>query len=871
MVSNFLIARLTATSSFTRYNTTHIQLASLLQHKHTASLFFFNSFTSPTSSDSESDGNHLKGDTFTVSYLINSCGVSPNLARKLSNRVNLKTPDGPNAVIDLLNNYGFSKTHLAKLVERHPSVLVAKAENTLLPKLKFFHSIGISNGDMPKILIANHTILLRSLEKFLVPRYEILRCVVRDDGEVVRALKNTPFGFTCGDIMNDLVPNIEVLRQSGVPQASISYLMIHSGTVAYWKHSKFVEAVKTAKEIGFNPLRTNFIVAVEMLVTMSKAVWESRFEIYERWGWDREMALRAFRKFPSFMKLTEKSFTKKMSFLVKDMGWPSEDIADYPQVVAYHLEKRIVPRFSVIKILKSKGLIGNNVHFSSIICITEENFLEKFVVNFQKDLPLLPDVYNSLINEQNLMSMALSMSCRQPWIEHVGEKKLKHNGGSCYFRDASMTIEVDPSKLTASLTHHRSTQIQLGFLLQPKSNGTHRSTLIFFNSFTSGTSSYSESDGNHHKGDTFTVSYLVNSCGVSPELAKKLSNRVNLKTPDGPNAVLDLLNNYGFSKTHLAKLVEKHPTVLFANAENTLFPKLKFLRSIGISNTDMPKILIASHHILFRSLEKCLIPRYEILRSVLRDDLEVVRALKNAPFGFTYGDMVNHLVPNIEVLRQCGVPQASISYLMIHSGTLAFRKHSKFVEAVNTAKEIGFNPLRTNFIVAVEMLVTKSKAVWESRFEIYERWGWNRKMALRAFRKFPSVVKLSEETFTKKMSFLVKDMGWPSKDIAEYPLVVGYNLEKRIIPRFLVIKMLKSKGLLENNVHFSSIICVTEENFLEKFVVNFQKDLPLLPDVYRVFEELNSLLLSLIGNLGADPDMEVRAFEIIRIVLGLLS
>ncbi|CAJ1964354.1 unnamed protein product [Sphenostylis stenocarpa] len=349
------------------------------------------------------DENHPKGDTFTVPYLINSSGISPTLARELSNKVNLKTPDGPDAVMGVLNNYGFSKIQVAKLVEKHPLVLVAKAENTLLPKLEFLRSIGVSNTDMPKILIANYTILLRSLEKFLIPRFEILRCVLRGDGEVVRALKNTPFGFTCGDTVNDLVPNIELLKQCGVPQASVSYLMMHAGVLAYWEHSKFVETVNTAKEFGFNPLRLNFIVGIEMLLTKSKATWESRFEIYERWGWDREIALQAFRKFPGVVKLSEETFTKKMSFLVKEMGYSSKGIAEYPLVLVYNLEKRIIPRFSVIKILKSKGLVEKNVQFSLIVCITEEIFLERFAVNFQKVLPQLAHVYNSFIDKQTVI------------------------------------------------------------------------------------------------------------------------------------------------------------------------------------------------------------------------------------------------------------------------------------------------------------------------------------------------------------------------------------------------------------------------------------------------------------------------------------
>ncbi|XP_027343941.1 transcription termination factor MTERF2, chloroplastic-like [Abrus precatorius] len=407
MVSNFLITRFTATaSSFTHYNInkgTLLPLSCLLHHKHNAFLLFLNSFASSTSSDSESDQHYRKGDTFTVSYLVNSCGVSTELATKLSKKVHLKNSYGPNAVLDLFKTYGFSETHVAKLVAKCPKVLAAKAEKTLLPKLKFFHSIGVSNIDMPRVIIGNYTILGRNLEKCIIPRHEVLRSVVRDDEEVVKVLRKGPYSFTYFVTKSGFVRNIEVLRQRGVPQASISLLVIHFTFASNAKHSKFVEAIKIVEEIGFDPLKTAFVQAVHVLLTLSRATWESRFEVYERWGWDREMAFGAFRKFPNFMILSEKMFTKKMNFLVKDMGLSSEYIVEYPQVVAYSLEKRIIPRISVIKIMKSDDFLENSFHFGSFICITEENFLEKFVINFQKELPPLPDACRNLINRKNVM------------------------------------------------------------------------------------------------------------------------------------------------------------------------------------------------------------------------------------------------------------------------------------------------------------------------------------------------------------------------------------------------------------------------------------------------------------------------------------
>ncbi|KHM99660.1 hypothetical protein glysoja_006503 [Glycine soja] len=197
--------------------------------------------------------------------------------------------------------------------------------------------------------------------------------------------KNTGFGSK------------EIHQSSDTSNAVLSLLKTYGCS-----ESQF-SVLPRVKEIGFSPLKNNFVVAISVLVTMRKSVWDSRFEVYQRWGWNHEMSLRAFRKFPGFMIFSGETFTKKMSFLVKDMGWPSEAIAEYPQVVAYSLEKRIIPRFSVIKILKSKGVLEKNMYISSIICITEEKFLEKFVVNFQNVLPFLPDVYRGVINPSNVL------------------------------------------------------------------------------------------------------------------------------------------------------------------------------------------------------------------------------------------------------------------------------------------------------------------------------------------------------------------------------------------------------------------------------------------------------------------------------------
>ncbi|CAL0315864.1 unnamed protein product [Lupinus luteus] len=366
----------------------------LLRHN---AFLFFNPFTSQSQGDEQKDLN------FAVSYLITSCGFSPETATRVSKHVQFKTLDKPNAVLALLKKYGFNETQIGRFVLKRPLVLVADAETTLLPKLKFYQSIGISTTVLPKLMLKNHTFLTRSLDKFIIPRYKILRSVVRSDEEVVGALKRGALAFMYCDLINNLIPNIDVLKQLCVPQASISHLVMYYPGTGYIAHSRFVEGVNLAKELGFDPLKVSFIGALHVLVNLERARWESRLQSYQNWGWSREISLSAFRKFPTFMSLTEERFAKSMNFLVNHMGWPSEDIAAYPVVLAYSLEKRIIPRCRIIKLLKSKGLIKNSISIGSFTNMTEDSFLTKFVTKFLGDVPLLLDVYKGLVDHRDLL------------------------------------------------------------------------------------------------------------------------------------------------------------------------------------------------------------------------------------------------------------------------------------------------------------------------------------------------------------------------------------------------------------------------------------------------------------------------------------
>jgi mTERF domain-containing protein len=233
-----------------------------------------------------------------------------------------------------------------------------------------------------------------------------------------------------------------------------------------------------------------------------------------------------------------------------------------------------------------------------------------------------------------------------------------------------------------------------------------------------------------------------------------------------------------------------------------------------------------------RSLKKQLIPCYDFLKSVLLVNEKVLKVLTRSPRAFQH-NVTNNMAPNIALLRQLGVPHSAISFLVSNHPCEAFTTHTRFVEAVDEVTEMGFDPLKTVFVHAIQVLLKMSKPKLESKLELYKRWGWSRDMALSAFKRNPICMLLSEEKITKAMDFLVNKIGWLSANIAMNPVVLSFSLEKRIMHRFSVIQILLAKDLVKNDLSLSTILTSNESRFLEKFVIKFEEDIPQLFNVYQ--------------------------------------
>ncbi|KAL3644803.1 hypothetical protein CASFOL_009983 [Castilleja foliolosa] len=333
--------------------------------------------------------------SFTISsYLVNSCGLSPNQAVSVSKKVcfNFESPEKPDAVLKLLREYGFKDAHISRIITKWPKVLLIRCPNkTLLPKLQFFHSIGVPLPVLAQKLSLQPYILTRSLENFIRPLYNLLKGLLGSDERVVHAFMRSPrfFGRCCSERISS---NIAILRERGVPQSTIVSFAVQHPCLLVDVKERLASYVDRAVEMGFDVSKCAFILAVRLFFELTESTLKHKMEVYRRCGWTESDINSAFLKHPLCMSLSEKKITANMDFLVNTLGYKPAAIAQHPVLLSLSLEKRIKSRCLVARALNDKGL-KKMASMTTMLKMPEEKFLNQYIVKYENDMPELLDIY----------------------------------------------------------------------------------------------------------------------------------------------------------------------------------------------------------------------------------------------------------------------------------------------------------------------------------------------------------------------------------------------------------------------------------------------------------------------------------------------
>ncbi|CAN1150470.1 Transcription termination factor MTERF8, chloroplastic [Linum perenne] len=328
----------------------------------------------------------------------------------------------------------------------------------------------------------------------------------------------------------------------------------------------------------------------------------------------------------------------------------------------------------------------------------------------------------------------------------------------------------------------------------------------------------------------FALSYLINDCGLRPELAASAVKYVHFKTPDKPNVVLEFFRNLGLSSSQIPKIIQRRPQVLLSDPEKRFVPKISFLESNGFSPSDIAQMLSSSPEILHYNVETHLLPNLNFIKDLMKSNDKVISAIRRCPFMLT-SNLKTNLIPSLNILRESGVADSTVVQLLLFNGMRLLTSPSQLTETVERLKGMGMDPKLGIFGTAIETIGGMTKETWDSKIDAYKKWGWSEELVLTAFTKAPKCMGLSLEKLGENMDYYVNKMGFDALDIARRPLLLTYSFKKRVVPRGTVLSVLLSKGLIKSVRSFQAFK-INNEMFEKRFLVPYKEEAPELLELF---------------------------------------
>ncbi|XP_078151287.1 transcription termination factor MTEF18, mitochondrial-like [Carex rostrata] len=333
----------------------------------------------------------------------------------------------------------------------------------------------------------------------------------------------------------------------------------------------------------------------------------------------------------------------------------------------------------------------------------------------------------------------------------------------------------------------------------------------------------------------FTVQYLVQSCGLSSDEALQASKHIqHLKSSNlwdrKTDAVLCFLREIGVSESDIKSAVSLEPRILCSNVEKKWRPNIAKLLELGFSIEDISDIIADNPYIF----QKNFVPKIDFLLGILGsvENLSVIlKATKNSFFIRSSLDKV--FIPNLSFLQEhCGFSPSQLMQIMISAPAMMSFRHDVFKMEVERAEELGVARSSGTFINALLTVCYQKQCTIDAKLDNLTSIGFSQEEVALMIRKTPMLLRVPEKLVISKMEYLIKEADFDKIDVVKYPALLAYSLENRLIPRTIVKKLLMVKELPVAYKKFGNFIQLSEEKFLNKFILPYEHAIPGLSRAY---------------------------------------
>ncbi|XVE89300.1 hypothetical protein DITRI_Ditri19aG0191400 [Diplodiscus trichospermus] len=288
--------------------------------------------------------------------------------------------------------------------------------------------------------------------------------------------------------------------------------------------------------------------------------------------------------------------------------------------------------------------------------------------------------------------------------------------------------------------------------------------------------------------------------------------------------IVEFLENIGVPRRSMGKVFLLFPPVLFCKVQG-IKTKVLALEKVGAAHEDVGKMLLKYPWILSSSIQE----NYEQILLFFEEEkipkASVDRAIRSWPH--LLGCSTSKLKLVVDQFGELGVRNKRLGWVIAKSPQLLLRKPQELLQVVLFLEGLGFDgenvgkllcrcpeifaanvdrtlKKKVEFLVQFgissdhlpqvikkypELFVSDVDKTLLPRIKYLMQIGLSKREIALMIRRFSPLLGYSiEEVLRPKLQFLLETMEKPVKDVVEYPRFFSYSLEKKIKPRFWVLK-----------------------------------------------------------------------------------
>ncbi|XP_065863764.1 transcription termination factor MTERF2, chloroplastic isoform X2 [Euphorbia lathyris] len=303
--------------------------------------------------------------------------------------------------------------------------------------------------------------------------------------------------------------------------------------------------------------------------------------------------------------------------------------------------------------------------------------------------------------------------------------------------------------------------------------------------------------------------------------------------------MVELLETIGVPRERMGSIFLLFPPIILGGI-NSIKRNLLALEKIGVVDEDFAKMLLKYPWILSASIQD----NYKEILSMCHVEkipkVMIDKAIRSWPH--LLGCSTSKLKVMVENFGALGIKNKKLGRVISRSPQLLLRKPQEFFQVVSFLRELGFDEetvgkillrcpqifgasvektlrRKVEFLASIgvsedhlprtikkypELLLTDINRTLSPRMKYLMEVGLSKNEIAFMVRKFSPLLGYSiDEVLRPKYEFLVNTMEKPVKEVVEYPRYFSYSLEKKIKPRFWVLKRMNEecslKEMLDKN------------------------------------------------------------------------